>query len=428
MSDRSPARLWENDKDGDPRAELAKEISRWIVWLARYGGSDGGGVTRLLYDETWQAARLALLDRMTGMGLAVRADRVGNTFGKLEGSNPQELPIGVGSHLDTVRDGGMYDGAYGIIAALIAVEGLREAYGQPKRSIEIAAFCEEEGSRFPLAYWGSGSLTGARSPADILGLADPGGVGFAEAMRGAGFGREDQPEPVDTAWGAFIELHIEQGPVLEAAGEAIGVVDAIVGQKRYAFRLFGKANHAGTTPMGKRSDALAGAAVMVSQLELWAEAAGAPLVATVGRLEVYPNTPNVVPGQVNFTVDIRHPDGEVLDAFGRDVADRFMEIAESRGLGLSTSLWVDTLPVPLDSSLTKLAAEAAAGRGLACRMMPSGAGHDAQMLAAVCPTALIFVPSRDGVSHSLEEFTEPEQLADGVMVLADLLYKLAYEE
>jgi allantoate deiminase len=365
---------------------------------------------------------------MESLGLEVRTDRVGNTLGRLAGTDPSLGPVGVGSHLDTVKDGGRYDGAYGIIAAMIAVNTLQVAYGQPRRSVEIAAFCEEEGSRFPLAYWGSGSITGARKPEDIMGLADPGGISMTEAMRYAGYGGESLPDPRQTAWVSFIELHIEQGPVLEAENKSIGIAEAIVGQKRYAFRLFGKANHAGTTPMDSRTDALAGAAAMISLTEELAKQAGEPLVATVGRLEVYPNTPNVIPGLITFTVDVRHPDSGVLDAFSQELTERFLQIAEARQLGVSSSLWVDTSPVPLDPGLAKLALESARARGLSCRTMASGAGHDAQMLQAVCPAALLFVPSRGGVSHSPEEFTESEQLADGIMVLIDLLYTLAYEE
>jgi allantoate deiminase len=428
MSSIPVTRIWESSFGEDLRASMAKEVSKWVVWLSRYGAVTGCGVTRLLYDGAWQAAQKALEDRMEVIGLEVRTDKVGNTFGRLQGRLEAEGVIGVGSHLDTVRDGGRYDGAYGIIAALIAVNVLKNAYGAPRRSIEVAAFCEEEGSRFPLAYWGSGSATGARNPLDIIGLADENGIGFKEAMAAAGFGRESQREPLLTDWSAFIELHIEQGPVLEQAQAAIGVAEAIVGQKRYAFKLSGTANHAGTTPMGSRRDALAGAAEMIAALEEMALLHGDSLVATAGRLEVYPNTPNVIPGEVAFTADVRHSNREILDAFCLELEDRVRAIAEKRQLCLSTSLWVDTSPVPLDSCLSGLAEEAATARGLVCRRMASGAGHDAQMLQAMCPSALIFVPSRGGISHSPEEFTEPEQLADGILTLIDLLYTLAYEE
>lgn len=421
-------RLWEKTFGEDLRASVAKEASRWVAWLSRYGATASGGVTRLLYDGAWQAAQKALKERMGAIGLAVRTDRVGNTFGRLPGKDAGAGVIGVGSHLDTVRDGGRYDGAYGIIAGLIAVNALKNAYGSPKRSIEIAAFCEEEGSRFPLAYWGSGSATGSRQPLDIMGLADAEGVSFRDAMRAAGFGDESQPDPLLRDWSSFIEIHIEQGPVLENGHTAIGIADTIVGQKRYAFTLAGTANHAGTTPMGSRRDALAGACEMIAAVEEMARQHGDPLVATAGRLEVYPNTPNVIPGEAAFTVDVRHSDPDTLDAFSLLLEERIRHIAGKRQLGVAVSLWVDTRPVPLDPRLSELAAAAAGGRGLTYRRMASGAGHDAQMLQAVCPAALIFVPSAGGVSHSPEELTAPEQLADGILVLTDLLYTLAYEE
>ncbi|WP_438445212.1 Zn-dependent hydrolase [Gorillibacterium sp. sgz5001074] len=409
------------------REELAKDAEAWIAWLAQYGGEEGGGVTRLLYDKAWQSARAALADRMGEMGFSVRADRTGNTFGRLEGTSGNPGAIGVGSHFDTVRSGGRYDGAYGIVAGLMAADLLRRLYGPPVRSIEVAAFCEEEGSRFPLAYWGSGSLTGARTHADIAALKDPEGIRFPEAMAAAGFGREDQPEPCGTDWTHYLEVHIEQGPVLEAEGLSIGIAEVIVGQKRFAFTVRGSANHAGTTPMGQRSDALAGAAAMAVALEDMALLNGEPLVATVGRMEVYPNTPNVVPGEVRFTADVRHSDGEALEAFCDRMEERFRRIAEARGLSLESSLWVNTAPVPLDAVLAAKVERSALACGMKYRRMPSGAGHDAQMIQAVCPSALVFVPSRGGISHSPEEYTAPEHLAEGVLVLTDLLYKLAYE-
>lgn len=408
---------------------LADKVSLLLDELAAYGAEPGGGVTRLLYDQAWREARLALAERMARLGLEVSVDRTGNTFGRLTGTGPNaEDVIAIGSHLDTVRNGGRFDGAYGISAGLAAVDVLYRAYGPPKKSIEVAAFCEEEGSRFPLVYWGSGSVAGARVLSDAAALEDPDGILFTDAMREAGFGRDDQPVPGRPDWIAFLELHIEQGPVLEALGVSVGIAEAIVGQKRYAIRLIGESNHAGTTPMGMRRDAMAGAAAMVLALEKLALRYGPPMVATAGRLEAYPNTPNVVPGEVVFTADIRHPNGGVLERFCREMEAVFGRIAGGRGLGMAVSLWVDADPVPMDPGLAGMAEAAAAEEGLACIRMPSGAGHDAQMLQAVCPSLLVFVPSRSGISHSPLEYTEPAHLADGVRVMINLLYKLAYEE
>lgn len=410
------------------RKELAKEAEAWIGWLAEYGKDSGGGVTRLLYDDAWQSARDALAARMEELGYAVRTDQTGNTIGRREGTSAgRRGSVGVGSHLDTVRNGGRYDGAYGIVAGLMAAEQLLRLYGPPARSIEIAAFCEEEGSRFPLAYWGSGSVAGVRNPADIAALKDAEGVSFNGAMAAAGFGGPELPDPQAVDWTHYLELHIEQGPVLESEGLSIGIADVIVGQKRFAFRVRGSANHAGTTPMGRRADAMAGAAAMTVALEDMALLAGEPLVATVGRMEVAPNTPNVIPGEVRFTADVRHPDREALEAFCVRMEERFHRIAEARGLALDSSLWVDTAPVPLDSGLAAKAERAALACGLKYRRMPSGAGHDAQMIQSRCPSALVFVPSRGGVSHSPEEYTAPEHLAEGVLILTELLYRLAYE-
>lgn len=394
--------------------------------LAAFGADPEGGVTRLLYEKPWIEAQHFLAERMRQAGLTARFDRVGNLFGRLEGTELDKGVILTGSHVDTVMRGGRYDGAYGIAAGIAALAYLSKTFGAPKRTLEVVSFCEEEGSRFPIAYWGSGHVCGKQDWPVAEAAADPGGVTLRQAMEAAGFGAPEQPDCLRTDVAAYVELHIEQGIVLERGGEQIGIVETIVGQRRYAVTLAGESNHAGTTPMGLRKDALAGAAEMIAALEAMALEHGDPLVATVGRLDAEPNTPNVVAGRVRFTLDIRLDRETALEHFCARALGRLQAIAARRGLAFDAVNWLATAPAPMDAGLVALLGRASESAGLTHRRMVSGAGHDAQLLAGICPSAMLFVPSRGGISHSPEEFTAPAQLENGVRVLAAALYELAY--
>ncbi len=412
--------------------ELMEQIERLAAFTdgcQEAGTGDSvkpGGVTRLVYSEAWNDAQAYLAETMAEAGLAVRWDKVGNLFGRLEGSVPGAPTVLTGSHIDTVKNGGKLDGVYGIIGAIAALGLLKDTHGSPKLPLEVVSFCEEEGSRFPIAYWGSGNVTGLFDWRGGREIKDAGQVTLAAAMEASGFGRPDQPDCPRNDLAAFVELHIEQGVLLERLAKQIGIVEAIVGQRRYAVSLRGSANHAGTTPMPMRSDALACAAEMIVRLEALA-ARRASLVATVGRLTVLPNTPNVIPGTVEFTLDIRHDNEGTLAWFCNYLFQEYEEIANRRGLALSITPWLETKPVPMSRELTEQIENVCDSLDLIYRRMPSGAGHDAQLFAPICPTAMIFVPSKGGISHSPEEYTSPEQLSDGVSVLASLLYELAYE-
>lgn len=407
---------------------LESKVMALLDSLAVYSAGEGPGVTRLLYTKEWLEAQQALAARMTEIGLISDYDDVGNLFGKLQGKRSELPSIITGSHIDTVVDGGRYDGAYGIAAGLVALEFLKETFGQPKRSLEVASLCEEEGSRFPLAYWGSGSIAGERSPEDIAALKDVEGVSFEEAMRSCGFGQGVYRQPQREDMAAYIELHIEQGAVLEREGLPIGVVDAIVGQRRFIVTVTGEANHAGTTPMLLRKDALEAAGAMMTMLREEAIHLGAPLVATVGQLQVSPNVPNVVAGKAEFTVDVRHTDLQLLESFSGWFVEAFRHAAESRGLAMACTEWFREEPTPMDEVLKQSLDRVCSELGIPSRRMVSGAGHDAQMLSRVCPAAMLFVPSRSGISHSPEEYTSPRELAQGVLILIKLLHRLGYEE
>ena len=396
--------------------------------LSSFGASEDGGVTRLLYTPAWLEAQLFLANRMKGIGLDVRFDRVGNLFGRLQGKLDDAPVIMTGSHIDTVKSGGKYDGAYGIAAGIAALNQLQATYGQPDISLEVVSFCEEEGSRFPLTYWGSGNVTGMYNWQSGGTIHDQDRVSLQEAMEVIGFGKLDQPDARRTDIAAYVELHIEQGPILERLDKQIGLVEAIVGQRRYVITVQGDTNHAGTTPMSMRCDALVGVAEMMVQLETDARKYGEPLVATVGRIEAWPNTPNVIAGHVQFSLDIRHPNEDMLTEFSDDALIQLNEIAEGRGLKLTTVPWLEAKPSPMSGDLTGRLERIAKELSLSSKRMVSGAGHDAQLFPAQCPTAMLFVPSQGGCSHSPEEYTSPDELEDGVSVLTALLYELGYEE
>jgi allantoate deiminase len=410
------------------KRDLAAEAVKLIDWLAAFGGDSHDGVTRLLYTQKWRAGQQAVAAKMKEYGLDVYDDRVGNVFGRLEGTLPDGKTILTGSHLDTVNNGGKYDGAYGIVAGIIALFYLLKTFGSPKRSLEVVALCEEEGSRFPLTYWGSGNLTGHHNLEKIKGMKDADGILFMEAMTESGYGDPSLKTTHRNDIAAFIELHIEQGIVLERRGSRLGIVEAIVGQKRFTFTVTGEAGHAGTTPMTLRKDAMAGAAEMILQLEKTALRADEPLVATVGRITAEPNAANVIPGKVTFTVDARHTEENELNQFCIGMVNRFHEIAASRELHLGCHQWMDEKPVQLNYNLTEKLEQICQIHNISHQRMVSGAGHDSQIFQPHCPTALLFVPSHRGISHSPLEYTSPENMADGILVLIDLLYLLGYEE
>ncbi|WP_223068346.1 allantoate deiminase [Paenibacillus caui] len=399
-----------------------------VNWLASYGADPEGGVTRLLYSPSWVQAQHALEQKMKDTGLHVFYDDVGNLFGRLEASGQSTGSIVTGSHVDTVKCGGKYDGAYGIIAGLIALQYLKETYGPPKRHLEVVSLCEEEGSRFPLTYWGSTNITGKASYQQIEQLKDTEGTSFTKAMQEAGFGQGSHGIGKRDDIQAFIELHVEQGGILEYENKSIGIVQQIVGQKRYTIELTGEANHAGTTPMRWRKDALRGASEMIHYLMESADETGAPLVATVGQLAVEPNISNVIPNKVTFSIDVRHPSGIMLDQFALQFTEMFKQIADQRKLHMIIDKRLDAAPIEMDARLTKQWEEICQNQGMAYKYMASGAGHDSQVFASFCPTTLIFTPSHRGISHSPLEYTATEDLAAGVSVLIEMLYKLGYEK
>lgn len=406
--------------------QFPNNLTEAIGWLSSFGAEKDGGITRLVYSEPWIEAQQALKNWMDKLGFQTKYDSIGNLFGKLASENREAPTILVGSHVDTVKSGGKYDGAYGIIAGILALQELKQKYGQPKVNLEVVSLCEEEGSRFPLACWGSRMMTGVCSFQDIKDIKDSEGVGFEAAMSVAGFGllKEEYSRRNDLQ--TFIELHIEQGPSLEKLGKAIGVVQSIVGQKRFRITVNGESNHAGTTLMKWRKDSLHGAVYMIHDLFELAKEYDDDLVTTVGQMFVEPNVSNVIPSRIFFTVDARHPSESILSSFCKRFTSRFRELTRDLGLDITIELWHEVLPVKMDAKLNKMVQTICSRSGVSFHVMNSGAGHDAQLFAPVCPTTILFVPSHGGISHSPFEFTSEKDLETGLHILIQLLHQLAY--
>ena len=406
--------------------DYGMETERLLHWLGEFGADPEGGMTRLLYKKSWVAAQQALAHHMQENGFTVKYDAVGNLYGRIEGTERPGETILTGSHVDTVKNGGQYDGALGIIGALVALKTLVKEYGRPKKSMELVSFAEEEGSRFPYVFWGSKNMVGIAKPSDVEHIADSDGVLFVDAMAKAGFSFPSADFVPRKDLKAFLELHIEQGGVLEREKLPIGLVEAIVGQRRFTIKLKGEANHAGTTPMSYRKDAVRIFAQIECMIMDLAQSYGDPLVATVGKVEVTPNIVNVVPAEVLFTLDVRHTAKEKIVAFTDEVRGKMERIAREADAQIEIDMWMDEDPVPLDSALVDVLEEACRERGLSYRRMHSGAGHDSQIIAPRVPTAMLFVPSRAGISHNPAEYTHPADLGEGVKALRAGLYKLAY--
>ena len=354
---------------------------------------------------------------MEDAGLTVRRDAVGNVIGRV-GAGP---PLALGSHIDTVPDAGRYDGPLGVLAALAVVE--RVAADEERSSLEVVAFADEEGTRFGTTYLGSTAYTGSLDRA-CLDVVDGAGVTLRDAIRNAG-GDPDMAvtAPVPELAG-YVEVHIEQGPVLEREGLPLGVVAAIAGQTRARITLTGEAGHAGTLPMDARRDSLAAAAEVVLAVERVGRAV-AGLVATVGALSLAPNVGNVVPGETRMLVDLRHADDGVRRQAADEIRAEAERIAAARGVDAGWTLRYDTPAVELDPLLRGRLADAVRDEGLPVRELVSGAGHDAVVLSRICPAAMLFVRCAGGISHDPRESVSEEDVAVALDVLERVVRSFA---
>src|SRR3989440_1917667 len=330
---------------GARRSRIIAEIARnlhvepslmehYVEALGSIGQQAGGGIVRPVYSPAWIEARKQLAEWIRAAGLEVREDAVGNLFGRLRGTDDTRTILS-GSHIDTVKLGGKFDGALGVLAALAALQTLREQVGEPRRSLEMVALCEEEGSRFPAHYWGTRGILGLIQPRELATLRDDDGVSIAEAMRAAGFPPERYHEAQRHDLDAFLELHIEQGRILYDEKVDIGIVESITGIQRLLITVEGRADHAGTTPMDLRRDALQGAALMAAAVTRIVEQEGRAGVVTMGMWDVRPGATNVVPELVRFSVDLRHPEEVTKQRLAGAIRTQCERIARERELGVS---------------------------------------------------------------------------------------------
>jgi allantoate deiminase len=401
-------------------------VERYVMTLASFGAHGETGVWRTVYSPEWVAATDQYAAWCKESGLAVRRDTVSNVWGALAGREDGKSIVS-GSHIDSQTPGGRYDGALGIVAALVALRTLKEQFGQPRRTLEAVALCEEESSRFPTAgFWGSRALTGRIGPGDPDRVRGYGGETIAEAMREIELDPARIPDARRDDIEAFIELHIEQGPVLEQAGLPVAIVSGITGIRHYLVELGGTQNHAGAFPMDMRRDPMAGFAEIASGVINTAHRLGRPAVTTIGRVVVDPNFPAIVPAKVTFTIDARHPDQAACDRLYSMHEAMLREVADRRGLDLDWRVMIDHKACPCDPEIVRLLEDAARAQGVPTLIMVSGAGHDAQQMAAIARTAMIFVRSKDGRSHTPDEFSSIEDIVDGIRVLAAGLHALAY--
>jgi allantoate deiminase len=410
------------------RIEILPElVESFLLDLARHGAHGETGVWRTVYSPEWVAAQKTIVEWMTRIGLEVRIDAVGNVWGKLEGREGGKSIV-TGSHFDSQRPGGRYDGTMGIISGVVAVDALIKQFGRPRQTIEVLALCEEESSRFPTAhFWGSSAITGRITPDVVESTIDYDGVKIADAMREAGLDATRIPEAKRDDIDIFVELHIEQGPLLEQQGLPVAVVSAINGIRTYVVELRGTANHAGAFPMDLRRDPMAGAAEIISGVINTAHRWGRPAVTTVGRIEAEPNYPAIVPEKVTFSIDARHPDPDERLKLYETHEALMREVAARRGLDITWRIRSQHAPIICDPRVVGVLQEAATEQGVPFTTMTSGAVHDTQQMAEVANgVAMIFVQSKDGRSHTPEEFTSIEHAVLGTRVLAAGLHKLAY--
>ena len=376
---------------------------------------------RATYTEEDQKALKLLEQWMREKDLEVFYDDIGNLFGKIEGA--QDRIVLTGSHRDTVKNGGKYDGALGIICAIAAAGSLYAELGKPKKNVEVVAFGEEEGSRFLSGYLGSRYLVGQLSD-DILQERDANGITLTEAIRHAGFsGKRAQKSPQMQEVERFIELHIEQGGVLEQSGEQVGLVTSIVGLLIGKITIEGHQNHAGTTPMHLRKDPVTRAAQFITEMNQWAMTYGEAVTCTFGEIQVFPNKSNVIAGSVSLSFDIRSTSPAIL----QEAQTRIKNLQQQEdGFRYTLEFAAPDDPAQMDEDGLKLLEETAKSLHLSYRKMHSGAGHDAEMLAQKIKTNMIFVPSVGGISHSPVEYSKPDDIGRGYLLLKAFLREIAW--
>jgi len=385
--------------------------------LAEIGRQEEGGVARLSFTEEERAAKDLVASYMEEAGLAVREDAAGNLFGRREGRDPEAPAVLVGSHVDSVLNGGDFDGPLGVLGGIEVLQTMDEEGVEMGRPVEVVAFTDEEGARFSLGMIGSRALTGTLLQEDLR-HEDRNGVSIEQAMRNAGLdpGKVGEAARPADSLAAYLELHIEQGKVLEGEDLPVGVVTGIAGPVWLRLSFAGEAGHAGTTPMGARRDALAAAAEVVGAIEEEASDTGST-VGTVGQIEAGPGGINIIPGRVDLSLDLRDIDEAVRDRAEGRIRGRAGEVCNRRGIDLSFEELQRLPPAPCSEEIRATIAAACEKEGIRPHPLPSGAGHDGMHVAERCPMGMIFVRSKDGVSHNPKEWSSREDCEVGCKVL-----------
>ena len=405
-----------------------ERLWRRISTLGEIGEQEGGGVTRMSFTEEERAAKDLVVSYMEEAGLSVYEDTVGNLFGRREGNSPDSPTVLIGSHVDSVYNGGDFDGPLGVLAGIEVLQTVQEQGIETEHPIEVVAFADEEGSRFSLGMIGSRALAGKLTPEDLENYEDRDGVSVAEAMRAYGLDPERLGDAARSEGSvqAYVELHIEQGRVLESEDLPVGVVTGIAGPVWLRFNLEGETGHAGATPMNLRRDALAAAAEIMVLIEAEAAKTGTT-VGTVGQLDPEPGGINIIPGRVEFSLDLRDIDEGVRDRVEGRIMEGAEEICRRRGLGLEVETLQRLAPAPCSKLVRGAAERACESLGIPPRALPSGAGHDGMQLTDLCPMGMIFIRSKGGISHNPAEWSSQEDCATGAEVLYRTVLELAGE-
>ena len=395
-----------------------KRLCGRISELAGIGTIEGDGVCRLALGDEDRAARDLVCDWMRQLGMRVSVDRIGNVVAIRDGRE-DSAPVMTGSHIDSVATGGRYDGTLGVLAGLEVIASLNDAGIVTRRPLAVGFFTNEEGARFAPDMMGSGVHQGALDLDEMLASVGIDGTRLGDELQRIGYAGETGVGTFRAH--CFVELHVEQGPVLEQEGLAIGAVTGVQGISWTEYRIDGTSNHAGTTPMHLRHDAGYVAAAIAVEARRIATDMGRSQVATVGAIELQPNLVNVIPRQATMTVDLRNMEENLLQDAERRLSAFVDEIGKREGVHISQRSLARFQPVAFDDGMIAAVEETAGSLGFSCRRMPSGAGHDAQMFAPNSPTAMIFVPSKDGISHNVAEYTAPHELEAGANVLLQVM-------
>lgn len=404
----------------------AARIGSMLTEIARVGADAEDGISRISFTPAERQAHELVAGWLRELGLSVRVDGIGNTIAEFPGLDAQAAAIGVGSHLDSVAHGGRFDGVVGVVGAVELVRLLRDD-GPLRRPVRVVVFAGEEGARFGEPCIGSKAAAGQLADRDLSKMRDSAGTSLAAALHALGM----DPGAIAACrwnradWAAFLELHIEQARTLELTGAAIGLVDTVSGSTRLRIELIGRADHSGGTPMDLRADALAaGAEAVLAAEALSKEPRNRGARLTVGRLDVHPNSITTIPGRVRMTIDVRDVDSDRQRRLAVEVVRRIRMLADRRGVRTDAELIADTSPAVLPMWIREVTSRVCEDLGVRYRVMTSGAGHDAQVVNSIVPAGMVFVPSREGLSHVPDEWTSASDIARGVEVLRTAVQRL----